>query len=707
MINELYQLSKAMEQAEITAPSWHRKYKPIPNINGKAPCLQIVLSNGTIKEISAVEKELGIFLRKYGSNQGTFPACNLAPLYRVADETVKKKLHDLQLGKAAVPDFEEVRSWCRDCNWGNKFRKKYAISMKAVPDELRAVLERSSESEPILTLMQEARVFAEPQPLFDAIEETAFRMIRQKTDVLLALQLLFYVGQAEKPAQNDTGTLSVIFDCEKLIDAGLPVASVRFTQQLNRALLEGEGSPTAEPSEGRQIDAFGVSFAPLEEPMPTVKLAGGFEVTLRTMFGANGCQFRYGVADNASYPISPQKRLELQAALTWLGDKDHQYKTWINTSKDEILFVYPFTLPKTNADFIRLFKRVPNSAITFENEAKALIDNLRGFHPDGAKVHADRLQVFILRKMDKARTKVLYTRVTDSAELKRRTESWSQGCTNLPNFPFGQPKSLFPMDVADILNRVWKQNGTLATDKFKSAPHYRGMELLMEPDEPVTQDLSMLIKSCINLAPFLGVLNITDRSHAQPIWWRAKEMLVLCGLLLDRFQRRKESYMEDFAYQYGQLLKVSDELHALYGKVVRNEQIPPQLAGSGLVQAATEFPIRTLTLLGQRMMPYWTWAKSYQYRKLTDIETSKEQKENPRAMLSTRRAGWLLYLYEGIVARLRQSWNESTRLNDAEKAQLFLGYLAALPKKDKPSEQPADILDGTDDANEGEENGNE
>lgn len=693
-----------MEQAGISAQGWHRKYKPIPNISDKAPCFQIVLSNGAITEIAVIDKGLGASLRKYGSNQGTFPAFNLVPLYRVTDQNVKKRLHDLQLGNAALPDCEEVRSWCQNCNWGKKFRKKYAVSMKAVPKELGVLLEHSSESEPLFTLMQEAKAFQEPQPLFDAIEEAAFQMIRQKTNTLLALQLLFHAGKPDKDAEDDTGTLSVIFDCGQLIGAGMPAASVCFTRQLNRALLEADGSAAAEDSVRLQSDAFGIPFAPLEETMPTVKLAGGFEVTLRTMFGANYCQYRYGAADNASYPISPQKRLALQAALIWLGDKEHQYKTWMNTDKDEILFVYPFKLPKVNADFVRVFKRVPNSSITFENEAKALIDDLRGRHPAGAKAHADRLQVFILRKMDKARTKVLYTRVTDPAELKQRADAWSRGCANLPRFPFGQPKTLFPMDVADVLNCVWKQDGKLATDKFRPVPHYRGMELLMEKDEPTTQDLSMLTKGCINLIPLLGVLNITDRTHAQTIWWRAKDMMALCGLLLDRIQRRKENYMDDFAFQYGQLLKVSDELHALYGKVVRNEDVPPQLAGSGLVQAATEFPIRTLTQLGQRMMPYWTWAKSYQYRKLKAEQIAEEQKGDDKIMLSTRRAGWLLYLYEGIVAKLRAAWNEKTRLNDAEKAQLFLGYLAALPKKDKTSEQPADIMNGNDKANEGEEN---
>lgn len=687
MINELFELSRAMERAGISAQSWHRKYKPIPNISEKSPCLRIVLSGGKITQISMVGKDLGACLRKYGSNQGTFPCCNLAPLYRVTDEDVKKKLEQLQKGDLKGLDLEEIHSWCDKSNWGEKFQKKYAISMKAVPKELHDLLDGRPEAGPVLQLIEEAKPFAEPQILHDALKTAAFQMLEQKIDVALALHLLFYAGSAEKPAQEDTGTLSIVFDCDALIDAQIPAASVKFTRQLNQALLAADGDDIPASSE---TDAFGLPFTPLEEPMPTVKLAGGFEVALRTMFGANRCQMRYGAVENASYPISPQMRLELQAALNWLGDEEHRHQTWTNTDKDEILFAYPHTLPKENINYTRTFKRPPNWETTFEKESEALISDLRGLHPDGAKAHADRLQVFILRKIDKARTKVLYTRITDPVELKARAEAWSRGCANLPALPFGQPRTLFPLDAADVLNRMWKQNGTLITEKCKPVPHYRGMELLMEPDGPVTQDLNMLVKGLYSLAPYLGGLNINDRGHTQLIWWRVKEMLALCGFLLDRLQIRKERYMDDFPYQYGQLLKVSDELHILYCQVVRNGDVPPQLAGSGLVQAATEFPIRTINHLGQRMLPYVTWARSYRHHKMAAAQEETQAEDKPAPMSKPARAGWLLYLYEGIVEKLCSSWDPSVRFNDAQKAQLFLGYLAALPKKSKPDAAPAE-----------------
>lgn len=134
--------------------------------------------------------------------------------------------------------------------------------------------------------------------------------------------------------------------------------------------------------------------------------------------------------------------------------------------------------------------------------------------------------------------------------------------------------------------------------------------------------------------------------------------------------------MDSFPYLYGQLLKASDELHALYCNAVRGGDLPTQLAGGSLFQSATEAPIRTLNLLSQRMNPYITWAKSY--RTKNNNETGRE----------SWRAGWLLSLYEKIATQLLAVWTTETRFNDEEKALLFIGYLAAFPKRVKDEDDP-------------------
>ena len=108
MINELYKLSAAMDEAGIRTQSWHRKYKPIPNIRATAPCVRLVLAEGVITDFSEVSADLGAGLRKYGSNQGSYPCMNLAPLYRVSEEPIKKQLASLRPEELTAEKLQEI-----------------------------------------------------------------------------------------------------------------------------------------------------------------------------------------------------------------------------------------------------------------------------------------------------------------------------------------------------------------------------------------------------------------------------------------------------------------------------------------------------------------------------------------------------------------------------------------------------------------------
>lgn len=116
MINELYELSKVLHNEDIKTQSWHRKYQPIPNIRSNAPCVCIKVSAGKVIGISSVDAELGKILRKYGSNQGSYPCMNLAPLYRITDDTKKKKIADLGNHPEKIDDacIAEMRAWCTE-----------------------------------------------------------------------------------------------------------------------------------------------------------------------------------------------------------------------------------------------------------------------------------------------------------------------------------------------------------------------------------------------------------------------------------------------------------------------------------------------------------------------------------------------------------------------------------------------------------------
>lgn len=378
-----------------------------------------------------------------------------------------------------------------------------------------------------------------------------------------------------------------------------------------------------------------------------------------------------------TFPAAHSSRVTLQQALNYISGIEHKGKTWmcidhLDGKPRDVLFAYPLEIDHIPENFAMFFQRPDNNHISFSERSKLFIEQLKKPDANPADSTAQNIRIFILRRLDvnnnSGRAKVVYTCNTDPYELEKCGKEWALGCANLPNFPFGVPETPYPLDVADILNRFRKQNGEPMAEKYRPFQKYHGIELLMDSELPITVDLHRLSGSAINIGPFLGNLR-TVGNFSHPIWEEIKNMLALMGVFLYRQQFRKEDYMENLPYLYGQLLKAADELQALYCKVVRDGDIPPQLAGSALFQSAAEAPVRTMHLLSQRIMPYYSWAKSYRLK--GKQEPGKE----------SWRAGWLYGLCEEIMDQLETTWSPKTRFTDEEKVQLFIGYLGAFPQK--------------------------
>lgn len=692
MINELYGLTEALDHAKIATERTHAKYKLIPKVSKKVPCIHIIFDHGKIYQVESIEIEQAAKIRKYGSNQGTFPAMNLAPLYRLTDNSEKNMIDELLERKTTDFDIKEIRQLCRENNWGKKFTRKYRLCMEAVPHELTELFQKAgTEFTSFFQFAEEIKIFSDAAQLHIQLENAAMSMLEQKTDIILALQILFYLGKGEKNVEDDYGTLSVVLDSRRLIEDGLSVAADRFTFTLNRKLLEAEAAmkPKAEKQE---IDAFGLVFDPVEEPMPTVKLAAGFEVSLRTMFRGQPCQSRYGRIENASYPISRELRFKLQSSLAWMSSAEHKNVTWINIDKDEALFAYRETVRENMTSMVDFFSHQVSEKDRDRAEARERIWNEKSFEKaveaficefvktkkPGTDPKSEHIQYFILKKLDKARTKVVFTCNTTPAELERRSEEWSLGCNNLPAFLFGQPKTLFPVEVSGILNQIWRLDGESASEKFKPIPAYYGIQMLFgEEQSTVRRGLFILMGDVENLLLYLGRERLPQKGYNE---WpeqrlnQTKKILALIGLFLYELGIRKEKYMKEFPYLFGQLLKVSDALHEMYCRVVRGNDVPNVLAGIGLYCAGAEQPYKTLSILGYRMNPYIAWARNYRAKGIL----IKEEE--------SWRAGWYLSMYERIASQLREVWGDQTRFNDEEKACYFIGYLAAFPKKENREE---------------------
>ncbi|MGX8698342.1 MAG: hypothetical protein ACSW8F_00225 [bacterium] len=684
MINELYQLAVAMEGAEVRADRWHREYKLIPNVKPDAPCVRIVLSAGKVTRIEAVDADMAKKLRRYGNNQGFFPGMNLAPLYRVTDPEVSEKITAYIKNQGDGLKVEEVKSWCVYNNWEEKkFKKKYNICMVKKPEELKTMLAGSAENENIIQLIEESAPFSNPEQLHAELSRIVFDMLERRQEIVLALQVLFYKGKDRVTPEEDYGSLSVMLDSELLEDEGIPSVSLRFIRLFNRSLLLAD-DVEKEKMDANGVDAFGLPYAPLSEPMPAVKLTGGFEASLRTMFEGQPSQYRYHLIENDTYPISNEMRTKIQTALSWISSAEMAEKTWIKTEeKNEILFVYPSCLPESNPTYAgQTFSRT-NKGQLYETAAASFREYISKTKEYDPEHFPKNIQIFILRKLDKARTKVVYTRNTTPDELILRSDGWRKAAKNLPQLPFKRPFTPFPLEVSRILNRTWKRDGSRITDKYRPVSSYHGMELLFGVlPATLNMDMSVLVRSFPNLVIFAG-----DNLKTTKRWTMGREQfdsfseqigasLVMAAMLLCWRDIRKEDYMKSIPYLLGQMLKASDSLHELYCWEVREEKLPPQLLGNSMYAFASESPYRALAQLGTRLMPYLAWATKNRDARIIQKDKEGNSHNGPSA-------GYLLTMYRKTADIIGSVMTPQTRFSDYEKAELFIGYLASFPKSEE------------------------
>ena len=114
--------------------------------------------------------------------------------------------------------------------------------------------------------------------------------------------------------------------------------------------------------------------------------------------------------------------------------------------------------------------------------------------------------------------------------------------------------------------------------------------------------------------------------------------------------------MHSSPFLVGRMLALADTLHKEYCTHVRKSEIPPQLVGNALMPVALENPTAGLARLSERIVPYHAWA-------------------NAATGDGIGLAKWTLQQFGQVADELgKQALTE--RCNDAEKAQMLLGYLA-------------------------------
>lgn len=698
MLNELCQLADALEKAKIPTKISGRKLNLLPNPSAKKPCYRIsIADDGTITTVDPLPVDLVANLRKWEpSNGSSFPGFNVQPLYRLTDAQQKKYLNAWREGKQTM-DSQLLKSWCTKAtaNWDKKHGKKLFKCVREVPKSLAEFIgNEQNTSMAIIKLIDRAVRFPWAGDLDSAdklykhsfreqIENYLWSKIEKAEATRDLLAVLIYEGSADKKPEKDRGAISVFLDIPDWDE--FPVAHQETIAWLNDQLLQ---QTTREEINDHYCDAFGNSQTGSADTLPVVKLPFIGKAGLRSMNHESGCQYRYGTIDAKSFPVGRESRDRAQSSLDWLGSRSQEGETWGRADAKELIFAYPVQLPNVSLRLVACFgaqKGTDGEAARFANAAKSVIDGLQAVAED---LNAIEIRVFSLKKMDKARTKVVFHRNYTAQRLIDAAEKWQTGCTNIPSISLRiwsdekkpilvNPATPYPLQVASCLNRIWKLDGTFikkGEEKPLIAPT-RGIELLLEdnPERFVPHLLSTLLQNSKGLLLYIGnrrllldekgreiVFSVSDKKK-----YEHHKLLVpsVLGLLLYKLNIRKENYMNQPPFLIGRMLKLADELHALYCKEARDNNLPPQLIGNTLMTAALETPVQALAQLALRLKPYYGWAQTY------------------RGNEKGRLGAYFIGLYGEVAAQLEKQELPS-RFNDAERAQFLLGYLAANPKKE-------------------------
>lgn len=674
MLNELRELAVCLEKAGIAVEDLHPNFKACPNYLTYWVYLD---EQGNIDGIVPVPVAQVQKVRKWEKANGvSFPAFNMPPLFKAVSEELQDRIKGLKknIEKAVAVTSDDLLSVVDSCEsfWSEGIIKKLNDCLTKPITDISGYLGSAPD-----TYTSIAQLCARTQK----VKTTEFK--DQLTDALLqALQnapaldlidaLFFYSGKKEKNFQ-------IILELADRNSFEFPANHQEVQRWMNRQFLTSAGKDNRS-----DLDAFGCNATGKDSKFPPVGFKNALgNVILRAMNQESPCQTRYGMIDFHSFPAGEEVRKGMKGALEWLGGPERKGKTWCDLSrrmeKPMLLFAYPSVMPQDLPDLAGMMGDVEDDGTESNDELFAVLSEkvtaaLRG----GTKETVDcEIRVFVLAKMDKARTKVLTSNRFSAEHVIQSAQNWQDGCRNVPVIEvrcFGQNKGdkpvwskpliPFPVEIVWCLNTVWMRQGSHAEGANGFTVNDALCLLLgegFELKQTAGRALGALVRNSSTLLIALGQAHIfghvlkTDRKYSK----QTVLLSSILGLLLHKLGHLKGEIMTSPAFLVGRFLNLADSLHLEYCRGVRKGSIPPQLVGNALMATALETPEKALSMLSQRVLPYQAWARTV--------------KEGDRVGLVKT---FLKQL--GEVSEQLRDTTMPQRSSDADKAQMLLGYLARI-----------------------------
>jgi hypothetical protein len=742
VLTEVYRLAQALEAAGLQPEREHPRVKS-PGKTG--PCLRVRLDAcGAVTALEAVgDGEWPGLWTLMDGNQNSFPVIRLKePLFDLpGGHALWPEFGGDGRGRARPSSDAGVR----EALLGVLRQFQPSAPTKGTRDLLaRLRAEKTAELETLATAdtgltrlgelgVRFKRAVADPAEFVRGLAEIAGRQLEQGRAASWDSYKTLLVGKG--PAVNGQRPDVTVQLALDLDDSSQRIYSQETRKRVIVALrsLEEAQQDRSTLSDGGVACAFTGQQAALQTgPFPKVRLPVlNKDFPLFSMFQEAPTNQRYEATGSEVVPVGAQLALTMQDALTWAVREERRGKTWRGVpsgkfvrdggrsiERRDLLIAYVDGKPDIPANIADLFGSDPEEeGRQFEVDAKAVCDALDGIvrgRPES------RLELFVVRRVSEGQAQVVLSEQFRVKELLRGAERWQQAAANLPRITVPVPRPAregieqrhptapYPAQVVRLLEYQWVRDGaaprTAGASRQKPFHEAEGIGLsevldvmLHRPGKAEATTRRILRLTVQRVGPLLGGLfgALHDRrperlddypveTHGVRLRETALQAASVLGISLYILGSRKEAYMEEAAFQLGQILSLADTLHKDYCTVVRDGSMPNTLVGNALLGTAQENPKRAVAELGSRLRVYVSWAKVAREPKAGEDKVEQRR-------IAVREARKTLQRYQPLAERLHRL-GLPPRCDDLMKAHLLLGYLASVRQdeqgKEESDEQP-------------------
>ncbi len=699
MLNEFYDIAKSLKAAGIKTVPLDKRIKG-PSAGAKL-CFELS-ENSTVSGVRLIPAPI---IKKSwtiaNGNKNSFPFLRLqSPL--LAHSYDKEELKQLKQKAfkrgAAISDSVELMETDakqfdnRDVeisDW-DRYREKIALRMEnlsSIEQDMRIV---PLTHERFLKSTEDLSVFTEQ--LVKALLDT---LKNPSEDIAKIAFAMFYEGSEQ-----------VCFEAD-IEDADYSITDSTLKQAVSECFNDATEDDTLTSNELKTLCAISNIPSKLNRgafPKPKLPLMGPTILFARKEDVR--CRHRYNQKGVESMAVGTDTISEMQAGLVAICSEENEGKTWAKIpsetpSSRDLLIAYVesgLDIPiaaalDEDAQFRDSQSDLDEAA--FVEKTRAVTEAVKG-HQLANKAEA-RLRLLVIRKVDTANKKIVYSGSEPVQNFLASSDRWVQSFETVPPIRLavpagkGNPANLqkpFVLSPANfiVLSKERFKDGGSEKDEVPGGRFFDVLQLLLGEDRnrkvAARRWLEMLLPRRRQL--LIGIAQAKRRSfddYKNFDAWGALSTVSAFHLLLTNLGRTGEIYMKESAYKLGQLLAAADELHCGYCFDVRKGALPSQLMGNALVAMAERNPLQALNVLCRKWPVYQAWAKKSNFRvdekfvasseKLSkkDHAEKRRQWSIANGIAAAFKAGPLCTELKGILPN---------KTDQQFRAELILGYIAGL-----------------------------